>query len=249
MPSIRVPGSWSLAALAVAALLAPPAAADVVGLVPARDNTLYEQVDGTLSNGAGPSFFAGRTAQASNSIRRGLVAFDIAAAVPAGAVITAAVLRLSLTASSGGTFAVSLHRVSASWGEGASNAGDSGGGGAPAEAGDATWKHRAFPGTLWAALGGDCAAAASASLPVGAPGDYTWGSSPAMVADVQAWLDTPANNHGWLVRGTESSQPTARRFESRQSTAPEMRPLLTIEYARATPAPAASWGRIKAGYR
>lgn len=249
MRSIRILSLPSLAALAFTASCALPAAAEVVSLVPVRDNTLYEQAAGTLSNGAGPSFFAGRTAQATNSIRRGLVAFDVAAAVPAGAVVTAATLRLSLTATSGGTFAVSLHRVSASWGEGASNAGDSGGAGAPAQAGDATWRHRFYSGTLWAALGGDFAAAASASTVVGGLGDYTWGSTPAMVTDVQSWLDTPADNHGWLVRGVEATQPTSKRFESRESSVPALRPLLTIEYSLATPATAASWGRLKAGYR
>jgi hypothetical protein len=235
--------------LVLALLVAGPARADVVTLVPGRDNTLYEQAAGTLSNGAGPSFFAGRTAQATNSIRRGLVWFDVAAALPAGAVISGATLRLSLTGTSGGSFAAGLHRVSASWGEGASNAGDSGGGGAPALAGDATWRHRVFPGTLWTTAGGDFAAAASASIAVGDLDDYTWGSTAAMVADAQAWLDAPADNHGWLVRGTESSAPSSKKFESRQSSTPALRPLLTLEYTLPTPAVAATWGRVKAGYR
>lgn len=238
-----------LAALVLALVVAVPASGDVVSLVPGRDNTLYEQASGTLSNGAGPSFFAGRTAQATNSIRRGLVWFDVAGAVPAGASITSASLRLSLTATSGGDFAVGLHRVNASWGEGASNAGDSGGAGAPAQTGDATWRHRVFSGTLWATAGGEFVAAASATIPVGGLGDYTWPSTAAMLANVQGWLDAPGNNHGWLVRGTESSQPTSKKFESRQSSTAELRPLLTIEYSLATPATAATWGRLKAGYR
>ena len=248
MPSLRFLSLPSLAVLA-AASVALPATADVVSLAPGRDNTLYEQAAGTLSNGAGPSFFAGRTVQATNSIRRGLLAFDVAAAVPAGAVITAATLRLSLTATATGSSNVSLHRLGASWGEGASNAGDAGGAGAVAQAGDATWRHRVLPGTLWTAPGGDFAAAASATILVGDLGDYTWGSSPALVADVQSWLDAPAGNHGWLVRGTETSAPTAKKFESRESLQPELRPVLTVEYSLATPAGAASWGRLKAGYR
>lgn len=243
-------GSLSpLAALVLSLVAAAPAAADVVSLVPGRDNTLYEQASGTLSNGAGPSFFAGRTAQVTNSIRRGLVWFDVAGAVPAGAVISAASLRLSLTATSGGVFAVGLHRVNASWGEGASDAGEQGGAGTLAQAGDATWIHREYSGTLWATPGGEFVAAASATIPVGDMGNYTWASNAAMIANVQGWLDAPANNHGWLVRGTESSRPTSKKFESRQSAVPELRPLLTLEYTLATPASAATWGRIKAGYR
>ena len=246
----------ALAALAFAAtfavlstLPAGTAGALTAQVVPDRDNTLYESSTGALSNGAGPSFFAGRTAQPTNSIRRGLVHFDVAGAVPAGATITGATLTLNLTAAAPGSFAVGLHRVNDSWGEGTSNAGDGGGGGAPATANDATWRHRFFPATSWAVNGGEFQAAASASLAVGDVGAYTWGSTGSMVADVQAWLDTPGNNHGWLVRGVESSQPTSKKFESRESASPALRPLLVIEYTVPVPAAPATWGRVKAGYR
>jgi len=243
--SFRLP----LVLFAAAVLGSTPAQAITVAIVSDRDNTLYESSTGALSNGAGPSFFAGRTAQATSSIRRGLVHFDVAAAIPAGAVITNASLALNLTAASGGEHAVGLHRVNTSWGEGTSNAGDSGGGGAPSTAGDATWRHRFFPATSWGVVGGEFVAVASASIPVGAPGTYVWGSTPALVANVQAWLDTPPGNHGWLVRGVESSPSTAKKFESRESAFPELRPVLTVEYTIPVPAEAVTWGRIKAGYR
>jgi hypothetical protein len=248
---LRIPHGRSvlLGVLLSAPFLASPAAADVVEIVSGRDNTLYESSGGTLSNGAGPSFFAGRTAQATNSIRRGLVWFDVAGAVPAGATVLAAQLRLSLTATSGGTHDVALHRVNASWGEGASNAGDSGGGGAPAQPGDATWRHRSFSSVLWATAGGEFAAVPSATIPVGDLGDYTWPSSAQLVADVAGWLAAPASNHGWLLRGVESSQPSSRKFESRESTLPALRPVLTVEYEVPVPAPGTSWGRIKSTYR
>jgi hypothetical protein len=56
-----------------------------------------------------------------------------------------------------------------------------------------------------------------------------------MVADVQSWLDNPANNFGWLVLGDESGIATAKRFDTRESTSP---PVLSILYTSApTPTP------------
>ena len=46
-----------------------------------RDATLIEDPDGALANGSGPFLFAGRTGQRQNSIRRGLLYFDVASAV------------------------------------------------------------------------------------------------------------------------------------------------------------------------
>ncbi len=233
------------------AFLAPAgrAAADSAVLGAGRDNTLYESSGGVLSNGAGNGFFAGRTAQVSNSIRRGLVWFDVAAAVPAGATITSVELRLTASQVTLGASGVGAHRVTASWGEGTSDAGVAGGSGAPSQAGDATWQHRFFPGTAWAALGGDFVAAASATVAVDGPGVYVWGSTPALVADVQAWLATPASNHGWLLRGNEAAGQTVKKFESRESTATASRPSLTIVYQIATPAEPSTWGRMKGLYR
>jgi spore coat protein A len=55
-----------------------------------------------------------------------------------------------------------------------------------------------------------------------------------MVTDVQSWLNTPANNFGWLVLGDESASTTAKRFETRESSSP---PLLTIQYTPLIPTP------------
>ena len=55
-----------------------------------------------------------------------------------------------------------------------------------------------------------------------------------MVADVQSWLDNPANNFGWLVLGDESAVLTAKRFDTRESAIP---PVLTIQYTAPTPTP------------
>jgi hypothetical protein len=144
---------------------------------------------------------------------------------------------------------IALHRVLADWGEGASNAGSSGGGGAVATAGDATWLHRFFNGTTWAAPGGDHAPGASAQMSIGVEGFYALGSTAGTIADVQAWLDTPASNFGWLLKGNEAAASTTKRFDTREAVDPAWRPSLTVTYDRPTPARSTTWGRIRALWR
>ncbi len=239
----------ALAVGAAAVATVTIARADSVTLSPAKDNTLYEDAAGSLSNGVGQFFFAGRTAQATGSIRRALVAFDVSS-IPAGSTITGAQLVAHVAQGDATPRAATLHRLAAGWGEGASNAGTPGGGGAPSAANDATWIHTFFSSAFWTSPGGDFAAGASATQSLANVGFYAWGSTAAMVADVQQWLDAPATNFGWILRGVESASGSARRLESRENIAPSLRPALTVEY---TPPPTAvddaSWGNVKALYR
>lgn len=192
----------------------------------AKDNTLYESISGSLSNGAGQYFFCGKGNN--GYIKRGLIMFDIAGSgIPAGSRIKSAKLELNMSKTIVGPQAVSLHRVLKGWGEGSSNANAQEGSGALATSGDATWLHTFFSSSFWDNPGGDFSAAASASRSVGGTGLYAWESAGA-TADVQSWLDEPAGNFGWLVKGNESSAPTAKRFDSRES--PANRPKLTVEY-------------------
>ncbi len=139
---------WMIRRYAAALLVAVTAAslgpanaarADVTTLVATRDNTLIESLSGGRSNGAGPAIFAGRTSQSGNSIRRALLAFDLAGAIPAGAIIESVTLELELTVSNDEPAILSLHRVLRAWGEGTSSSG--GGSGAPVTMDDATWIH------------------------------------------------------------------------------------------------------------
>lgn len=50
-----------------------------------------------------------------------------------------------------------------------------------------------------------------------------------MVADVQGWLDNPASNFGWLVKGNEARPTTAKRFNSRQNKDPASSSLLIMD--------------------
>jgi hypothetical protein len=212
---------------------APP---DTVRLEPDRDNTLYEHRNGSLSNGAGRAFFAGTNG--GGGLRRGLVRFDVASALPEGAVVESAWLELECSRVSNAVArTVSLHRVTASWGEGASDVPDGPGDGmgegqgTKSAAGDATWIHREFDTLFWSSPGGDFESAPSASAAVSGLDRYRWGATAAMTADVQAWADDPAANHGWLLLGDETANATAKQFDSREHVVVSTRPSLTIVYA------------------
>jgi hypothetical protein len=202
---------------------------------PVKDNTLYEDPQGSLSNGAGVSMFVGSTeARIGYKLRRALVAFDLADSIPVGATIRSVqlVLHMSRTVTLAKT--VRLHRVLANWGEGASVASGGfggGGGGGPAATNDATWVHRLYPTQVWSTPGGDFSATASAQTQVAAIGSYTWGSTAAMVADVESWLQDPVANYGWILVGEEQQgTSSAKRFDTRESIVAADRPRLVVEY-------------------
>jgi spore coat protein A len=211
-----------------------PAVAATVDLVATRDNTLYEDVAGAVSNGAGEYLFAGETAAKGPNnpaeTLRALIRFDPSATIPAGATITGVTLTLvvSRTADSD-DHTVELHVVTSDWGEGTSDADGEEGEGAAATPGDATWLHTFYDTDFWAAVGGDYEGTESASQVVGAEGIYSW-SSAAMVADVQGWLEGSLDNFGWILVGDESSDRTAKRFNSRQNATVSTRPVLTVSF-------------------
>jgi hypothetical protein len=209
----------------------PAARGDIVTLQARKDNTLYQSSTGSISNGAGEHFFVGRTA--TGEIRRGVIAFDVAAAIPAGVVITRVDLTLNMSRTIAGLQPVSLHRLLADWGEGTSNASAQEGSGAPATTGDATWLHRFYNTIFWSNPGaaGDFVTTASTTVQIGDVGTYTFLSTAAMVADAQAWLDDPASNFGWILIGNESVSTTTKRFDSRNHNISSVRPRLTIEFA------------------
>lgn len=207
---------------------APAAPADLASVPASADATLIEDAEGGLANGAGPVFFVGRNNAEVDSIRRALLAFDVAAVVPAGSRVRRVELQLELTPSNPDAFEVALHRVFAPWSEGPSAA--SGGGGASSQPGDVTWLHTDYDEEFWDVPGGDFEAAPSAWATVAQPGLVVWESTPELVQDVQAWLDAPDGNHGWILIGGEHEPQTAKSFASHESGAPEARPRLLVEY-------------------
>lgn len=211
----------------LALTLALPSLADVVQIGASKDNTLFEDAAGARSNGAGAHFFAGVTAQP--ELRRGLLAFDIAGAVPAGATINSVSLTLNVSQTLQSGQAVTLHRLTSDWGESTSDAPGQEGAGTAAEPGDATWIHTFTPGSFWTNAGGDFARSASDSQ-IADFGFVTW-SSATMASDVQGWLDNPAANFGWALLGDETDIVTAKRFDSRENPDPAVQPMLTIDYS------------------
>ena len=216
----------------VAAGVAGSAWADSASLISKQDNTLYQTAAGTPSNGAGPGMFCGTVD--SGEIRRALLSFDLST-IPAGSTVTSATLTLYMDRSTSAASDVSLRRVLASWGQGTSNAGGSGGAGAAATPGDATWAHRFYDTTPWSSSGGDFSATITATKNVGSTGFYSWGGTQ-LAADVQSWVDNPNANFGWGLWGDESVDHTAKRFVTREGVAGRQ-PTLLIEYT--VPAPGA----------
>lgn len=231
MPILVIIAAFSTCTLAK---MATAAGAITVQIPPGKDNTLYESATGSLSNGAGWYFFVGRTNQLSNFRRRGIVAFNIADSVPAGATIQTVTLTLNASkVASLLSRAISLRKALADWGEGTSDAvGFSGneGSGGTSTTGSVTWIHRFYPATFWTSAGGDCSGTTSGSVNVTGAGSYTFSSTPQMVVDVQNWLDNPETNFGWILLGIETTSATAKRFDSRENPTVSNRPFLTVTY-------------------
>ncbi|MCA9285405.1 MAG: DNRLRE domain-containing protein [Phycisphaerales bacterium] len=206
---------------------------DSVVLVTDRDNTLIQDQFTNLSLGIGPYMFAGRVGpNGEGMLRRAVMRFDIASAVPAGSTITAASLKLWMAGTNSGNQTMVLRRLTRDWGEGNSFA--FGGLGAPAEEGDATWQHTFYPTEFWDAPGGDFVSVVSATKTVGGVNFYTWGSTAQMVLDVQSWLDNSTANFGWILTGNESALQTVKKFSTREDELEANRPRLTITF---TPPP------------
>lgn len=199
-------------------------------LSPVRDAVIYEDSGGITANGAGEFLLVGRTNQSSGSRRRSVLRFDFSA-LPAGAVITAVSLRLELLIVSTADLAIHLHVVTAPWTTGASDPSGNESSGAAALWGDTTWQQASFPGTLWNTPGGDHAPAPSATQVVtSAAGPYLW-TGGSLAKDGQQWLDQPATNFGWMLRGDELTPQTAKRFVSADSLSSGLGPALIVEYS------------------
>ena len=218
----------SLALLVPLLVTATAAAQASVTLPSVKDTTLYEDPTGMLANGSGGAVFAGLTGN--GDTRRALLQFNLAGAIPAGAIVLRAELFLWVTGTSATTpTAATLHRVTASWQEGSAVAPGGGGAGAPAVAGETTWLHRDFPNVFWTNPGGDFDPTPSATFDLPTPGNSVeLAPNSGMVADIEGWLANPASNFGWLLKTDEMVASTARRFDSRE--APFMRPALIVSY-------------------
>jgi hypothetical protein len=218
----------NLAVLTLLALIPVTADAETVRIEADRDATLVEHPDGDLANGSGPAFFVGRTGQGQNSIRRTLLRFDVASALPERAIIESVSLTLFMRESNPETREIRLYRVLTDWGEGPSSA--SGGGGRPSEPGDVTWIHTFYDFEFWTHSGGQFVGRASARLDVAGSAFYTLESTNHLVQDVRLWVSAPQRNFGWILIGDETTSQTAKSFASRENSDPVLRPMLVVTY-------------------
>lgn len=204
---------------------------------PTADTTLIEVAP---SNNLGGMAFVNAGTTQNFTRNRGLFRFDFTDKIPAGARVSNVEFMIEVVGKPVDGFAPAvfgLHRLLKPWGEG-DKLGDSlhPGFGSPATFGEATWTDRfAFTTNNWTQPGGevgsDYVAAASSEATIYSLDDspYTFTSTPALVADVQTWINTAAENFGWiLVCQAEASDFTARRFGSRED--PVRPPLLRVEF-------------------
>jgi hypothetical protein len=218
----------NLIILALLSIVPTLSLAETVQIEAQRDATLIEDPDGALANGSGPFFFAGRTAQGQNSVRRALLWFDVVAALPDHAIVESVTLTVLVTQGNPQMREIRLHRVLADWGEGASAA--SGGNGRPSEPGDATWIHTFHGYDFWTHSGGQFAGRVSARTDVAGSGFYTWESTNHMVQDVRQWNSAPRRNFGWILVGDETEPQTVKRIASRENPDLALRPVLEVTY-------------------
>ncbi len=199
-----------------------------------QDNTLYQSPGGLYSNGMGPFIVVGQTQDL--LVRRALVAFKDLDAIPSGATVVSVKLHLFLAEEPIDPTNVDLHRVTSDWGEDDSVDGPGETDGANAEPGDATWIHTFYSLQKWLKAGGDFIPQASDSQLVSRQGWYTFGSTDAMVADVQGWVDDPGSRFGWILLGNELTGGTrlesALQFFSHDFSEPEYHPMLEVQYSK-----------------
>ena len=216
-------------------------------LTPIRDGTIYES--GVTANGAG-NLVVGRTATC--SIRRALLRFDVAGAVPAGATIqdvtfTLPVIGGSTTLVIPNVVPIEFRRILQDWGEGTTVPGQLGQG-APPTTGAATWLHRFYPSASWSTPGGDFAAP-SGSLALSTSGDASASAftAPGLLVDVQQWLDQPATNFGYGLLPTAANCQFTRVLCSRECAGVQPTLAITWTLGGATPASASRDGFVYPG--
>jgi hypothetical protein len=195
-------------------------AAISVELTPEKDNTIYQESNN--SNALGQGIFTGNTA--SGYARRALVKFNLSS-IPVGSRILSASLSLTVTRTLVGASDLTLHRLTKDWGATTSQASQQEGIGGTPGPGDATWNAPAYQqGANWSVAGGDFLA--TTILPASAS------TGPVLVQglafDVQQFVNHPAFNFGWLLKGDETSERSAKRYGSRENAG--VGPKLTVNY-------------------
>ena len=215
---------WLVFALSLSMVASPRTHGVTLALTPSADADIEQFSPDSNFGSAGSAVSGSLGTSASHEIRRALFKFDVAGSIPAGAVINSATLQVQVVKIPAtpvdSTF--DLRRVLQDWSETG-----------------VTWNSRLSPGASWATPGAigsaDSTPTASSSVFVSGLGTNLFPSTGSLVADVQAWVDNPGTNFGWLlISEDEASLRTARHFGTRESGASA--PVLTIDF---TPPPLA----------
>lgn len=192
-----------------------------------RDTTLFQDLP-TNAGGGIDGIFSGTIR--TSFLRRALISVDLGA-IPRDAVVRSVRLEMVVERSGGnfGDIAYGLHRLQRVWGEGeAQIPSEPGGLGAPAAAGDATWGEARYTEESWTTPGGDFLASASATAMAGQQGATVVWEGPGLTADVQAWVNDPGTNFGWIIiTPDEGIIQRVKKFFS--SEALVNRPVLVVE--------------------
>lgn len=187
-----------------------------VTLGAATDDCFIQGGYGTNVNNCGQNFldvgWDGGAWSLGGTPHRALMKFDVASALPAGAVLTGA----ELVAYTFGEYSttpanIGLYRMTAPW--------------------TAAATYRTSNGsTPWAQLGGDHdPAAVSVHSDVAGEGEFFCWDATSLV---QKWVDGSAANHGLMLRAQSESgtSNTIKTFASRNNTWTEVLPRLDVEY-------------------
>jgi len=179
---------------------------------------------GHYNYGGSPSIFVGDFLGVTYV---GLVRFDLSS-IPAGSTINSAFLNLYGTGFMGAAQTgrpYNVLRVTESWVEGTANG--------ATETGSCDWFDREHGTLSWTNAGGTSSSEhfASASVPP-APGLMTW-----TVTDiVKDWIEGGKANYGFMITDGGPGPPGgATDFASSETTAPDPKPLLEIDYSPPRP--------------
>ena len=193
--------------------------ADSVTLHPVADAGLSALAPSS-NFGTGPDMVIGTQGPTVGTTRnRGLLRFDLTGQIPPSAKITSVALTLNVAKVPLGAAnsIFELRRVLQEWNES-----------------EATWNNRSSASGGWSSPGAEAPAdfstALSATAPVAGLGVSTFASTTNLIADVQAWVDNPGTNFGWIVlTQSEEVAKTARRITSREGG--NNGPTLVVEYS------------------
>jgi hypothetical protein len=217
---------------AAVVLLAARSSFGATAVLAPSDDTFINSGNPANNNGGSSSLFTGTDGH--GGLMRALVRFAMPAGLQGRATVTGARLQLTVRELPNNTIGPAaletLARVTQPWAQG-NGSGELPGtitvglacGGTIT---GATWNQtNCATAVAWTTAGGSVTAPPSGQADttgVAADAAVTWDSvsNPAMLADVQSWLDTPASNDGWrLASNTEGAPSAAQRFYATEAGA------------------------------